>query len=207
MSRKYLKRCLELFGFVVILALAGCKMESPHLDGVPVTPEMLESVSYSLAVEASSVEPAQTQVTTAISISETTSKTNAPHTTAETTSKINSTTETISTTIAPTTVQENTTISEVISETSVVSLTEQTEPETTAEQSNTTSKTVEITEPSVSEDPAEAVYEVVYWTEGGSVYHITDQCSTLRRSKTILSGTVEEALNAKKERPCKTCTK
>ena len=48
--------------------------------------------------------------------------------------------------------------------------------------------------------------DVVYWTEGGSVYHVTDQCSSLKHSANILHGSVEEALMAKKERICKTCS-
>ena len=49
------------------------------------------------------------------------------------------------------------------------------------------------------------VSEIVYWTESGSVYHVTDQCSALRHSAKILHGSVEEAMEARKERPCKTC--
>ena len=51
-----------------------------------------------------------------------------------------------------------------------------------------------------------AVPDVVYWTESGTVYHITDQCGTLKNSTSILHGSVEEAMLAKKERPCKSCS-
>lgn len=53
--------------------------------------------------------------------------------------------------------------------------------------------------------PDITVSEIVYWTESGSVYHVTDQCSALRHSAKILHGSVEEAMEARKERPCKTC--
>ena len=42
----------------------------------------------------------------------------------------------------------------------------------------------------------------VYWTSGGSVYHTTDSCPTLGRSKNIQSGTVAES---GKSRACKVC--
>lgn len=48
--------------------------------------------------------------------------------------------------------------------------------------------------------------DVVYWTESGSVYHVTDRCSSLRHSAQILHGSMEEAMAAKKERPCKSCS-
>ncbi len=42
----------------------------------------------------------------------------------------------------------------------------------------------------------------VYWTPNGKVYHSTPDCPSLARSKTILSGTIEES---GKPRPCKNC--
>ena len=45
----------------------------------------------------------------------------------------------------------------------------------------------------------------VYWVESGKVWHTTDKCSTLSRSKDIMSGTVDAAKNAGKERVCKRC--
>lgn len=54
---------------------------------------------------------------------------------------------------------------------------------------------------SSDEDP-----ELVYWTENGSVYHLKKDCSSLRRSTNILQGSIAEALAAKKERVCKTCS-
>lgn len=45
----------------------------------------------------------------------------------------------------------------------------------------------------------------VYWTPSGKSYHATSECSTLSRSKTILSGTLDEALAAGKTDPCNVC--
>lgn len=45
----------------------------------------------------------------------------------------------------------------------------------------------------------------VYWVESGKVWHTTDKCSTLSRSKDIMSGTVDAAKAAGKERVCKRC--
>lgn len=42
---------------------------------------------------------------------------------------------------------------------------------------------------------------VVYWTPNGECYHSTANCSTLKRSKSISSGTVEQS----GRRPCKVC--
>ncbi len=46
--------------------------------------------------------------------------------------------------------------------------------------------------------------EVVYWTPSGKSYHKTEDCQALSRSKTILSGTLEES---GKDDPCDHCYK
>ena len=51
----------------------------------------------------------------------------------------------------------------------------------------------------------ETTIDVVYWTEGGSVWHNTKDCSALARSKNIISGSVHDAVRAGKERVCKKC--
>ncbi len=48
--------------------------------------------------------------------------------------------------------------------------------------------------------------DVVYWTEGGTVWHTKRECPSLSRSKKIISGTVDEAISADKERACKKCS-
>lgn len=44
--------------------------------------------------------------------------------------------------------------------------------------------------------------EIVYWTPNGKSYHTTENCPTLSRSKTILSGTIDES---GKNDPCDKC--
>ncbi len=53
-------------------------------------------------------------------------------------------------------------------------------------------------------DPADP--DIVYWTQGGTVWHTERECSALRRSKEIISGTVEEAVFVGKERACQKCS-
>lgn len=47
----------------------------------------------------------------------------------------------------------------------------------------------------------------VYWTPKGKSYHNRQNCSTLKRSKTILSGSLNDALSAGKLDPCDICVK
>ena len=46
---------------------------------------------------------------------------------------------------------------------------------------------------------------IVYWTPNGKSYHSTKSCTTLRRSKNILSGTVSEASSSGHGDPCNVC--
>ena len=43
---------------------------------------------------------------------------------------------------------------------------------------------------------------VVYWTPGGTVYHLSRNCSTLSRSRTVYSGSISDSGKA---RVCKVC--
>jgi hypothetical protein len=45
----------------------------------------------------------------------------------------------------------------------------------------------------------------VYWVSSGHVYHVDKDCSTLSRSKTILSGTPSQAKAKGKSRLCEVC--
>lgn len=45
----------------------------------------------------------------------------------------------------------------------------------------------------------------VYYTEKGSVWHRDRSCSSLKNSKNVLSGTVEEAESVGKSGSCKRC--
>lgn len=46
---------------------------------------------------------------------------------------------------------------------------------------------------------------IVYWTPNGKSYHSTQNCTTLKRSKTIRSGTVSEAIASGHGDPCNVC--
>ena len=47
----------------------------------------------------------------------------------------------------------------------------------------------------------------VYWTKGGSVYHLDQDCQHLNRSDELYEGDVPSATEAGKARLCKTCAK
>ncbi len=47
--------------------------------------------------------------------------------------------------------------------------------------------------------------EVVYWTEGGSVYHRDRDCYHLKRAGSVVSGSVKNAWKQGKERVCSAC--
>ena len=46
----------------------------------------------------------------------------------------------------------------------------------------------------------------VFWTDGGSVWHVTAECSALAKSKSVLSGSESQAMQAGKTRACKRCS-
>lgn len=60
-------------------------------------------------------------------------------------------------------------------------------------------------ETAVPQFPDAADGDLVYWTVGGSVWHVTDACTALAKSKSILSGTESAAQQAGKTRVCKRC--
>ena len=45
----------------------------------------------------------------------------------------------------------------------------------------------------------------VYWTKGGSVYHLDQDCQHLNRSNELFEGDVDTAVESGKSRLCKTC--
>ncbi len=47
----------------------------------------------------------------------------------------------------------------------------------------------------------------VFWSDGGGVWHIKEDCPSLKKSKEIKSGTAAEALAEGKERVCQKCSK
>nr|DAW41352.1 MAG TPA: Protein of unknown function (DUF4236) [Bacteriophage sp.] len=60
-------------------------------------------------------------------------------------------------------------------------------------------------ESAVTPTPAPEQSAMVYWTPNGKSYHTSSGCSTLSRSKTVLSGTLDEAIAAGKTDPCNVC--
>lgn len=49
--------------------------------------------------------------------------------------------------------------------------------------------------------------DTVYWVANGEVWHLTESCPSLSRSKNIKSGSISEAMAAGKARVCKRCGK
>ncbi len=47
--------------------------------------------------------------------------------------------------------------------------------------------------------------EIVYWTEGGSVYHRDKSCYHLKKAETVIEGSVKHAWSEGKERVCSAC--
>lgn len=45
----------------------------------------------------------------------------------------------------------------------------------------------------------------VYWTPKGNSYHSIEWCYTLSRSKEIINGTLDEAMEIGKDNPCSKC--
>ncbi len=133
--KAFKKLCIVLLLLFAVGWLASCDGKAEDLGGVPVTPEMLESVSRSLAEK------------------------------------------------------------------------QETDPNTERISDAQTKKDLDPDDACASTASTETVLpEIVYWTESGTVYHLSKTCGTLRRSASILQGSVEEALEAKKERACKTCS-
>lgn len=48
---------------------------------------------------------------------------------------------------------------------------------------------------------------LVFWTEGGKVWHVSRECGTLKRSLSVIEGSELDAINAGKERVCSICSK
>lgn len=59
--------------------------------------------------------------------------------------------------------------------------------------------------PTLSPESSEPSQVIVYWTPNGGSYHSSENCRTLSRSKTILSGTVDEAVASGHGDPCGVC--
>lgn len=55
------------------------------------------------------------------------------------------------------------------------------------------------------EAASETEPDTVYWVKSGSTWHTNRNCHSLKKSSEIISGSVEEAKAAGKERKCKVC--
>ena len=76
---------------------------------------------------------------------------------------------------------------------------------TTSSKKPASSKPIDLqSKPSTNEVTGELT-KTAYWTPGGKSYHFSKNCTTLKRSKTILNGTLQDALNAGKKDPCNLC--
>ena len=59
--------------------------------------------------------------------------------------------------------------------------------------------------PTPTPKPSTPTGSTYYWTPSGKSYHTTSSCTALKRSKTILSGTLAQAKAAGKTDPCNLC--
>ncbi len=78
-------------------------------------------------------------------------------------------------------------------------------PETKAQETTKAPETTSAPSTTAQSSSSDRKTGTVYWVESGKVWHTTDKCSTLSRSKDIMSGTVDAAKAAGKERVCKRC--
>ena len=78
-------------------------------------------------------------------------------------------------------------------------------PETKAQETTKAPETTSAPAATSQSSSSDRKTGTVYWVESGKVWHTTDKCSTLSRSKDIMSGTVDAAKAAGKERVCKRC--
>ena len=61
--------------------------------------------------------------------------------------------------------------------------------------------------PTPTPTPSTPVVNTVYWTPNGKSYHSTRNCTALKRSTTILSGTLDEAIRTGHSDPCNLCAR
>lgn len=68
-----------------------------------------------------------------------------------------------------------------------------------------TTKAPETTKTTEIATPSQPTTGTVYWVSSGEVWHVTEKCSTLSRSKNIKSGSVSDAMAVGKARVCQRC--
>ncbi len=49
-------------------------------------------------------------------------------------------------------------------------------------------------------------WQIVFWVDGGTVWHVSRQCTSVKKATTVHEGSKEDAIAAGKERPCSICT-
>ena len=54
-------------------------------------------------------------------------------------------------------------------------------------------------------DGTAANADVVFWTKSGEVWHLSEDCRHLKKSTSIISGTLDEAIDQGKKRACSSC--
>lgn len=209
-----MKKCIIAVLLLLLVAVVGCSAyiapEEPVDSGVSITPDYMAEISKELAGDTTAAPVADSSVGVTTTVADTSESTTVA--VSVTTCKVDVTTvaPAITTTLPSpsTTVKETTTY--IPYETTVpVATTIIDTVETTTSTSVTTGGS-EVILPTVPFEPETTVVEeadsgTVYWTPGGSVWHTTESCSSLSRSKEIISGTEEQAIQAGKERVCKKC--
>ena len=84
---------------------------------------------------------------------------------------------------------------------------EMTEVNTEIETESKTETKTETETEAVTETETVSEDELVYWVEGGKVWHLSTDCRYLKDKENIQCGTVEEAMEAKKTKLCSSCAK
>ena len=92
---------------------------------------------------------------------------------------------------------------EIHTETGSVDQREDSETSISSETTDTVERTVPENNDTTSVNNGEYSNETVYWTPGGSVWHVDRNCSALARSTDIRSGTIAQS---GKSRACKRCS-
>jgi hypothetical protein len=66
-------------------------------------------------------------------------------------------------------------------------------------------ETLPQTESETEKEMREPADGTVYWTEGGEVWHEWRDCSRISKKSPVLTGSIEDAVAAKKDRGCSFC--
>lgn len=61
------------------------------------------------------------------------------------------------------------------------------------------------TETETQEETKEPADGIVHWTAGGEVWHESRSCNRISQTSPVITGSIDEAIAAKKERACSIC--